>query len=273
MNAQAKIKYPAAPLSNVWLKSGFVVSDGAWGPTVRYTNLTGLAAEIFRAVLTKRGRLNGQEVAYLRGKLDITQSDCARTMGVQEQTLSLWERGKHRIPSSVDALLRRICIEDRSTTVLKRGSLPKTLALLELASSINDGEYVGSYEGDHWTVAIESEKAQPQPLQQVHGYVTTFSSLGQAADLETLFGGELLKYEWKVIEGYPAMIERMLPTLEVSTAETSLRKPIKFKTAKFFQMESAEPDPETFMANYMINPATGACFVPLPPSKQKELAK
>ena len=160
MSANQEIRYAAGPLTNVWLRGGYEISNGKWGEVIRYADLSGLAAAILAAVIKKSGRLSNAEIVYLRRKLDLSQAECADLIGVEEQTLSLWERGKYPIPTSTEVLLRRICIEELAKAFPKKTRFPSTVTLFRSASRMNEGKYVCRYEGGLWEVGFESAESR-----------------------------------------------------------------------------------------------------------------
>jgi putative transcriptional regulator len=123
--------YTESGLRNVWLRNGYTIIDTSYGPAVTVQNLNGLIRAIATALVQKPHTLTSPEIRYLRHFLDISQKDFAVFVGVQEQTVSLWERSKQRIPRSADVVLRALVSEALS------GKL-KFRELLEAISRKND---------------------------------------------------------------------------------------------------------------------------------------
>lgn len=98
-------------LDNVWLANGFLKKNTPYGSATVIEEIRALGIGVLAAVLRQPARLNGGAIAFLRTKLDITQTECAERLGVKEQTVSLWERGRHSIPLAEDVLLRSLVIE------------------------------------------------------------------------------------------------------------------------------------------------------------------
>ena len=259
MNAPERINYPAAPLANVWLQSGFEITDGAWGKTVRYADLAGLGAAILCAVVLKSARLNGSEIAYLRRKLDLSQAECARVMGVEEQTLSLWERGKYLIPVPTDALLRRICIEELRTAFPRKTRFPRISALVQLATSTRQGEYVATYENGHWAVSYQSAQWAKLTANPV--------TLTNVFTLPELSAHYLDLVRYGSVSGFARLYEvrqighlNDLPPPEIFVGETRSpmrveieRRPVKARLLKEVARGLVED-------TYDVNPETGALF-------------
>ena len=91
-------QYTESGLRNVWLRNGYTLTDTPYGPAVAVQNLHGLIRAIVSALVQKTSTLTSPEIRYLRHYLDVSQKDFAKFVGVQEQTVSLWERSKQCIP-------------------------------------------------------------------------------------------------------------------------------------------------------------------------------
>lgn len=104
-------QYTESGLRNVWLRNGYTLTDTPYGPAVAVQNLHGLIRAIVSALVQKTSTLTSPEIRYLRHYLDVSQKDFAKLVGVQEQTVSLWERSKQRIPKAADIVLRALVAE------------------------------------------------------------------------------------------------------------------------------------------------------------------
>lgn len=104
-------QYTESGLRNVWLRNGYTITDTSYGSVVNVQNLNGLIRAIANALVQKTDALTSPEIRYLRHFIDISQKDFATFVGVQEQTVSLWERSKQRIPKSADVVLRALVLE------------------------------------------------------------------------------------------------------------------------------------------------------------------
>lgn len=58
------------------------------------------------ALASKRGRLTGPEVRFIRGVLGLRGKELARRMGVTPVTVSRWENGKEPLGPTTERLLR-----------------------------------------------------------------------------------------------------------------------------------------------------------------------
>lgn len=106
-----KLQFNAAPLTNVILLNGFTERSNNHGTSVRFENLPSLIDTINRAVTLKPNRLDANEIQYLRHWMDISQAELGKIIGVESQTVSLWERGNLAISTAGDIILRKACIE------------------------------------------------------------------------------------------------------------------------------------------------------------------
>lgn len=152
MNAGDPLRLPSSPLREVYLANGFERQNGAYGATIKIQNPLGLAHALLTAVVLKEGRLTGEEITYLREKLDLLQSALATLLGVENQTVSLWERGSHRIPRSCDTVLRGLVTE--KIFAKRKSKLQFPLALLAMLSKREgSARYVASNTEGAWVVA------------------------------------------------------------------------------------------------------------------------
>lgn len=102
--------YTECGLPYVYLANGYHIEQGPFGETVAIDNVDELHRTIARWIVEHLDHLRGREVRFLRLEMDYTQGELAAAMGVQEQTLSLWERSPDKtIPAPSDRLLRVFC--------------------------------------------------------------------------------------------------------------------------------------------------------------------
>lgn len=85
--------YIECGLDNVWLINGYTVREiEGYGEVVSFDDLCGLHKTIGIS-LTKKNYLSGDEFRFLRKECELSQAKLAHSLGVKEQTVSLWERG------------------------------------------------------------------------------------------------------------------------------------------------------------------------------------
>lgn len=152
--------FRAGALENVFLSNGFTVTDGDYGTTTQYEDILGLYRAIVNAVLSKPARLIGTEVAFLRDRLDMFQSELGELLGVKEQTVSLWERSSHFIPKACDLVLRRLCIETFKQSLSKD---VKNFSIFDLSTRAETQQklhYVATYSHHGWRMESRVEDAK-----------------------------------------------------------------------------------------------------------------
>ena len=66
---------------------------------------------IARRIAVEKPRLSGAEFRFLRKELSLSQVALAKWLELDEQTVSLWERGRFRIPVAPDRVLRQLVLE------------------------------------------------------------------------------------------------------------------------------------------------------------------
>ncbi len=116
------LKYDDCGLRNIWLKNGYsYVSVRGHGKCLEITDVDGLHRSIGSALVNYRKRLSGAEIRFLRVEMGMSQKRLADCMGVDEQTISLWERSKRRPAVAAERVLRLLYLEhaDGKTKVAK----------------------------------------------------------------------------------------------------------------------------------------------------------
>ncbi len=98
-------------LPNVFLEDGYEYRETSEGRVLIVRDIPGLYAAIGEAVARRRD-LSGAELRFLRKRLELSQAELAACLQTSEQTVSLWERGKVRMPRS-ESLLLRILYRER----------------------------------------------------------------------------------------------------------------------------------------------------------------
>ena len=109
--------YTESGLRNVWLKNGFLVKKTPYGEGVSIQDVEGLHRFI-GGTITKRPKLTGPELRFLRKEMGMSQKALATFVGTSEQNISLWER-RGRVPQAADRLIKLAYLE----TISKDGSV------------------------------------------------------------------------------------------------------------------------------------------------------
>lgn len=102
--------YTECGLDNVWLKNGYTEHQTPYGCGVAVSDADQLHEVLALAIAKKAGRITGQELRYLRSMLDLSQGALGATLGVKDQSISLWER-KDSITTAAEAVVRMLVVE------------------------------------------------------------------------------------------------------------------------------------------------------------------
>lgn len=102
--------YTESGLANVWLANGYKVKKTNYDDAVAIDDIDGLHLAIAKNLIEKKGSLTGKEFRFLRTLMGMSQIGIAGMLGVQEQSVSLWER-TGKVPKAQDALHRLIANE------------------------------------------------------------------------------------------------------------------------------------------------------------------
>jgi DNA-binding transcriptional regulator YiaG len=99
------LHYTDCGLRNVWLRNGYKRLRTSHGMGTAIDDIAGLHRAIGHWIVKRRARLTGAELRFLRQELDLSQRRLAELLGVEEQTVSLWER-RGRMPKLADRFMR-----------------------------------------------------------------------------------------------------------------------------------------------------------------------
>lgn len=116
------LKYDDCGLRNIWLKNGYrYEAIKGHGKCLEITDINGLHRTIAHHLVNYRQRLSGAEIRFLRVEMGMSQNRLADCLGVDEQTISLWERSKRRPTVAAERMLRLLYLEhaDGKTKVAK----------------------------------------------------------------------------------------------------------------------------------------------------------
>jgi DNA-binding transcriptional regulator YiaG len=102
--------YTECGLDNVWLANGYVEHKTPYGTGVSVSEADQLHEVLALAIATKHGRISGKELRFLRAMLDFSQAALGVTLGVKDQSVSLWER-KDSITTAAEAIVRMLVVE------------------------------------------------------------------------------------------------------------------------------------------------------------------
>ncbi len=143
--------YVECGLENIYLSNGFKFIDTPRGSAVSINNLDGLHQAIGRYLIACKKDLIGQEIRFLRHELLMSQGTLAQLLGITEQTVLRWEKGKTTIPKSSESLLRLLY---RDHLHNKEGDISNILkAIANLEDELSDTPVYFEDTDKGWTTA------------------------------------------------------------------------------------------------------------------------
>ena len=105
-------RYQGCGLDNVYLRNGYRETLSAAGEKgIFIEDIEGLHKVIAMVVVDDVSPLDAKTFKFLRKELDLSQRQFGEYVGVEEQTVSLWERARQPIPHAADVLLRTLTKE------------------------------------------------------------------------------------------------------------------------------------------------------------------
>ncbi len=93
-------------LDNIYLDSGFSIEEVDGEEYVSIENIDGLWRAIGLHLVTSEKTLAPKEIRFLRTQMGKTQSEIAKLLRVDDQTVARWEKMKCKIPGPADLILR-----------------------------------------------------------------------------------------------------------------------------------------------------------------------
>lgn len=141
-------RYRGCGLDNVYLRNGYRETISATGEKgVFIEDIEGLHRAIVMAVVDSANPLDAQTFKFLRKELDMSQRQVAAFFGVEEQTVSLWERARQPIPQSADIFLRTLAKETCSGNAELRKVIDRLNSLdRDVRQSIELAKFDGHWE-------------------------------------------------------------------------------------------------------------------------------
>jgi DNA-binding transcriptional regulator YiaG len=123
-------QYVGCGLDNVQLRNGYEVRRTTSGTeVVHIDDVAGLHRALAQWVCDLSRPLTPKEFKFLRKELDMSQRQVAMMAGVDEQTVSLWERGQSPINQAAERLLRVLMKEHISGNAEVQAALERFCAL------------------------------------------------------------------------------------------------------------------------------------------------
>lgn len=98
--------YTQCGLDDVYLLSGFKLTETEYGTAFSIQNIEALHEAIAHSLVTRDGTLSAREIRFLRKQLNMTQCQFGDLMGVGDQMVARLEKGQSKIATSAELLLR-----------------------------------------------------------------------------------------------------------------------------------------------------------------------
>ena len=89
------VRYTGCGLDYVILQNGFTLKTFGQTTAISITDVDALWDTIARTIVASKPTLEGQDVRFLRGKLDLTQDELAQAFGITRQAVIGWERKRN----------------------------------------------------------------------------------------------------------------------------------------------------------------------------------
>lgn len=146
---QEPFRYLACGLDNVFLTSGYVRKERAGHWITAVEDAEGLHKAIAKHLVLRRKQLSGKEVRFLRKRLELTQAELGKLLGVTDQTIARYEKEESAFDGAADMLLR----------ILVTGHAVGALNPLEIVEKIRESddaaldEMVLEHEDHEWRMA------------------------------------------------------------------------------------------------------------------------
>jgi len=103
---QKPYHYKECGLDNVYLTNGFSFDELDGETYVSIKNVDGLWKAIGMNLVTRQKTLSPSEIRFLRGQINMTQSELAGYLRVDDQTVARWEKNKTKLPGPADLGIR-----------------------------------------------------------------------------------------------------------------------------------------------------------------------
>jgi DNA-binding transcriptional regulator YiaG len=137
-------------LDNIYLLNGYDIEEHDGERYVFVRHMDELHVAIGRHIVTKRKGLTGQEIRFLRNTLNLTQSELAKELGNNPQSIVRWEKGQVALPGPAEKLLRVFFFAKLLTEEDLRDLILQTLGELDDIdeSTTMPAKFILN---DHWT--------------------------------------------------------------------------------------------------------------------------
>ena len=153
----APYHYTACGLDNIYLLSGYALHRTPYGPGVSVKDADGLHRAIGLSLAERKKVLQPKELKWLRRHLDLTQSELARLLGCDSQTVARWEKGHSKAPGSAERIIRLLYVNKAR----KRPDLRTLLEGLDASDDVVEAERPFEAAPDGWRMARGASTMRP----------------------------------------------------------------------------------------------------------------
>lgn len=94
------LHYTDCGLDNIFLLNGFECEEIDGEEYVTVTDLDGLHRAIGLHIVLDKKAPTGQEMRFLRTEMQLSQSELGKLLGVSDQSVARWEKGKTDVPGT-----------------------------------------------------------------------------------------------------------------------------------------------------------------------------
>lgn len=126
--------YAECGLDHVFIAEGVIEKDDVGDRTFRFPAINRLHKAIAEAIIESDGLLDGKEIRFLRTEMGMTQSELAKLLDRNSQTVARWEKGEKDVDRAQDTLIRQLSAE----RILGRALKTTELLGLERIRSANN---------------------------------------------------------------------------------------------------------------------------------------
>lgn len=149
---QTPLHYTESGLDNIYLKNGFSqeIIDGETYTTVK--DIDGLHKAIGLHIVLSRKAPSGNELRFLRNELGMSQADLARVLGISDQSVARWEKGRYEANGAAVFSLRIIYLLSFVPPSERESIMESILDRLKRLSEMDetDDDIVMTYYADKW---------------------------------------------------------------------------------------------------------------------------
>lgn len=145
-------RYTECGLDDVYLMNGYSECETPYGKGVSVEDADELHEVIARKLSLSKANLEPKEVRFLRKMMDLTQSELAKLLRCDAQTVARWEKGQtDKIPGAAEIVLRLIYLshDNKEIDVHK---IVADLAELDQSTAVESSTYEKTEDGT-WQLA------------------------------------------------------------------------------------------------------------------------